>query len=266
MTNQFPAATPASTVILVREAHDDFEVYLLKRSASSGFMAGKYVFPGGVVDETDGDLQHWLRHVDMGLPAIEECLAGGLDVQDALAHAVAAIRETFEEAGVLLASGEKRGVNPKACASRYRTPDDFREGWFRCLVGERNWQLELSRLHRWAHWITPRQMKRHYDTRFFVAAMPLEQTCTPDALETTKGIWMNPHRALEENLDGHIPLSPPTLVTLHQLSKFRTGKPFRRKPHTGPGAPRCARGLSRWNGGRLLWSPGTPNITRNTFQ
>ena len=64
-------------------------------------------------------------------------------------------------------------------------------------------------------------MKRHYDTRFFIAVMPIDQTCSPDALETTKGIWMNPHRALEENLNGCALLSPPTLVTLHQLSKFR---------------------------------------------
>ena len=77
MTSQFPGATPASTVILVREVQDDFEVYLLKRSASSGFMPGKYVFPGGMVDKTDRDLKHWLPYVDMELPAIEEYLADG---------------------------------------------------------------------------------------------------------------------------------------------------------------------------------------------
>ena len=221
MTSQFPTATPASTVILIREAKDGFEVYLLKRSASSGFMAGKYVFPGGVVDETDRDSQHWLPHVDMELPRIEECLAGGLDVQKALAYAVAAIRETFEEAGALLARGGKTGQDCLGDARRCRQPEDFHAGWFQTLVREMNWQLELSTLHRWAHWITPREMKRHYDTRFFIAAMPTEQTCSPDAFETTKGIWINPLNALKENETGRNPLSPPTLVTLHQLSKFR---------------------------------------------
>lgn len=224
MTDQISAAMPASTVILVRPAEDNFEVYLLKRSSSSGFMAGKYVFPGGIVDESDRDMQHWLEYVDVDLPAIEACLGGDLTVQEALAYAIAAVRETFEEAGALLALGERTGLNSLACAPRHRQSGDFDPGWFRSLVRKMHWQLELTRLHRWAHWITPLKMKRRYDTRFFVAAMPIEQTCSPDAVETTRGIWRQPLTALKENLSGSHPLSPPTLTTLHQLSKFRDRK------------------------------------------
>jgi 8-oxo-dGTP pyrophosphatase MutT (NUDIX family) len=222
MTDQLPIAAPAATIILVRPAGVEFEVYLLKRSTKSKFMAGNYVFPGGMVDDVDRDAEKWLVHVDMDLAGIEKRLGGGLDAKEALAYGVAAIRETFEEAGVLLARQKGPVGNALAKASRQREADDHKPGWFLDLVAEHNWCLEFTRLFRWAHWVTPKAMKRHFDTRFYVATMPLDQTCLPDARETTEGVWMRPLEGLEANTAGGIGLSPPTLVTLHALLKFNS--------------------------------------------
>ena len=200
-------------------------------------MPGNHVFPGGVVDETDKEFPYWSAHVDMEFQAIEESLAGDLDVRRVLAYAVAGIRETFEEAGALLALGKKTGENFQVCADLHRNQENFQKGWFLDLVGKEGWRLELSRLRRWAHWITPQQMKRVYDTRFFVAAMPMEQTCSPDSMETTKGIWISPQSGLEKNLNGEISLSPPTLVTLHQLSKFKDWRALQEKITHSPWGP-----------------------------
>ena len=93
----------ASTLILVRGEGDKFQIYLLKRSSQSGFMPGNYVFPGGVVDPEDIGLDFWKGHVDMDPGQVKRRFGRGLNIEDAMAHGIAAIRETFEEAGILLA-------------------------------------------------------------------------------------------------------------------------------------------------------------------
>ena len=92
----------ASTLILVRGEGDKFKVYLLKRSSQSGFMPGNYVFPGGVVDPEDRNVDFWQRHIDQESAPVMT-FGGGLNDEDIVSHGIAAIRETFEEAGVLLA-------------------------------------------------------------------------------------------------------------------------------------------------------------------
>jgi 8-oxo-dGTP pyrophosphatase MutT (NUDIX family) len=218
MTSQFPTAVPAATVILTRPAGDGFEVYLLKRSATSKFMPGSYVFPGGMVDDLDAE--EWSAFVDMDIVTIERRLGGELDAGEALAYGVAAIRETFEEAGVLLGHAEGPAADGLERARRERETGDFKKGWFHSLVAEHKLRLDLTALFRWAHWVTPREMKRHYDTRFFVAAMPPDQTCRPDTRETTAGIWLTPLEGLKANLKGEIALSPPAIVTLQAFTKF----------------------------------------------
>ena len=183
-------------------------------------MGGMYVFPGGMVDEFDRHMARRPSNVDLGLSEIEKRLGDGLDAEDALAFGIAAIRETFEEAGVLLAHPD--GEDGLIQANQQRDMAEHQPGWFKTMVLEQHWCLELSRLSRWAHWITPKAMKRHFDTRFFVAAMPDGQTCRPDARETTEGVWTKPLNGLKENAECHVGLSPPTLVTLHALSKFQS--------------------------------------------
>lgn len=212
----------ASTVILVREREEALQVYLLKRSEKSGFFPGYYVFPGGAVEPDDRVEVPWAEHTDMNRELFIKQLGGGLNPEDAVSYAVSAIRETFEEAGVLLADRKDRspGELQKLCGRRMEK--ELPRGWLRERVLADGWCLSFSRLGRWAHWITPRLMRSHFDTRFFVAFMPPDQTCLPDERETVRGIWLHPEKALKMNHQGEIPLSPPTLVTLQELLAFKS--------------------------------------------
>lgn len=212
---------PASTLILFREYRGELQVYLLKRSQTSGFMSGMYVFPGGWVDDGDRVERFWATHIDMNPAEIHQCLGGGLNPDVLIGYGVAAIRELFEEAGVFLARArEDMKIRLKDMEAR-RMAGLLEPGWFNKAVGSEGWTLEFSKLFRWSHWITPRRMKRRYDTRFFLACMPDGQTCRPDDRETTHGVWISPKKGLMANATGETPLSPPTLVTLHQLLPFK---------------------------------------------
>lgn len=209
---------PAATVILIRPHKDEFQVYLLKRNAKSGFMGGYYVFPGGTLDSADRDAKIWRRHVDMDVEALVHDLGGGMDMEEILAYGVAALRETFEEAGVLLIQPALRLEDDleRICRRRSTLP----RGWFKTWITSEGRILALSRLKRWSHWITPERMNRRYDTRFFMTVLSDEQVCHPDGHETVHGIWLTVREGLMGNLAGKIPLSPPTLVSLHELSRY----------------------------------------------
>jgi 8-oxo-dGTP pyrophosphatase MutT (NUDIX family) len=179
----------ASTVILAREQDEELQVYLLKRSARMDFFPGTYVFPGGAVDPEDLTPGLWESHLDVDFESVSQRFgSGGLTGEEALAHGVAAIRETFEEAGVFLAyrNEQSRGDLQRICAMR--ATKGLRRGWLRERVVSEGWILAFSRLARWAHWITPQLLSRRYDTRFFLAFMPTGQECMPDSRETTHGI------------------------------------------------------------------------------
>src|SRR4030042_6152067 len=96
------SARAASTVILTRQGLSGLEIYLLRRSSKSKFFPGSYVFPGGAVDPEDRDADFWRNHVDLEPLQVSEQIGGDLPVEDAFGHGVAAIRETFEGAGILL--------------------------------------------------------------------------------------------------------------------------------------------------------------------
>ena len=214
----------ASTVVLVRAQVTGFQVYLLKRSGQSGFFPGSYVFPGGTVAPDDRDSDLWLRHSDLDLPGVERRLGGTLPAVEALAYGVAVIRETFEEAGVLLASRAQEADSGMRTIGEARKVEKLSKGWFREWAVSGGWHLQLSRLARWAHWITPEAFKPRFDTRFFLAFVPVDQECSPDELETTEGTWVTPAQALAANMrEGTgTPLTPPTLVTLHELLHYKT--------------------------------------------
>jgi 8-oxo-dGTP pyrophosphatase MutT (NUDIX family) len=217
--SELPAA---STLILVRQHDGELQTYLLRRSPGSGFMPGLYVFPGGVVDPADGDEAFWSGRLDVTPQAFSEQLGRGVGFSVGLRYAVAAVRETFEEAGVLFASGTADGAAAWELASRRRLTEGLRRGWLRDWAATEDWTLVLSALWPWAHWITPVGMSRRFDTRFFVAALPEGQDGCPDLHETTEGVWISPRQALAQNMDGRRPLSPPTLVTLHALLSYPT--------------------------------------------
>jgi 8-oxo-dGTP pyrophosphatase MutT (NUDIX family) len=183
-------------------------------------MAGKYVFPGGVVEPSDDQAAVWQKHIDIGPDEIQTRLGGDLTGAEALSYAVAAIRETFEETGVLLADPPPPSDPAFVRAQHMRLADRMSAGWFLRFAESNGWILALSTMSPWSHWITPTQMKRRYNTRFFVAVMPSGQVCRPDNREVTHGLWISPSKGLAANLTGEIPLSPPTIVVLNELLTY----------------------------------------------
>jgi 8-oxo-dGTP pyrophosphatase MutT (NUDIX family) len=222
MDRQSNKIRPASTVILVRESEavKEIQIYLLKRSGKSGFFPGNYVFPGGALDSDEWDNVFWQDHLDLSDRGLTERFGPGLPIEDLMAYGVAAIRETLEEAGIFLAWKKIEGIGSSEIFCERPSPEAQVSGWFREKVLQEGWRLSFSRLFPWSHWITPEIMPKRFDTRFFVASMPEGQVCRPDERETTQGLWISPRKALEANGKGEVPLSPPTLVTLHSLLPF----------------------------------------------
>jgi 8-oxo-dGTP pyrophosphatase MutT (NUDIX family) len=186
-------------------------------------MAGNYVYPGGTVDKGDDD-KEVLSHCVTGLS--EATGDAGHPFAELLGYCIAAIRELFEEAGVLLAYRTDRTPFRVSDEAEQKRFFDYRKklntgeiSMLQLVVGE-HLLLALDQLHYYTHWITPEANPVRFDTRFFVARHPSGQEASPDLKETTDGVWIAPRPALEANIRGTIPLSPPTLKTLEDVSRF----------------------------------------------
>jgi len=245
------AAVPASTVVLLR-ADDPFEVFLVRRNDSIAFLGGAHVFPGGRVDPADHT-----DDVDATAENIRAAVArmADLPAEVAIAHHVAAIRELFEEAGVLLARPlTARSVDRLAADRR-----DLLSGQttFADIIDREHLQLSLDELAYFAHWVTPEIEIRRFDTRFFIARAPEGQTPIHDAGETTHSEWIEPAAAIERCRSGLISLPPPTWTTLEMLARFESIDAIfdwaRRKP-----IPRVQPRFEKRGGQTLLFYPGDP--------
>ena len=219
----------AATVILLRKINpEEFEVFLLKRHEKSSFMGGNFVYPGGRVDRNDGSLEICSHCKGVSPEQAHQILGGPISPEESLAHWVAGIRELFEEAGVLLAydhAGTPLILKNPSQREKFLNYRDLlqKDKLTICqLVEEEKLLLALDQLHYYAHWITPEARSERFDTRFFLACHPEGQEATYDQKETTVGLWLTPQKALEENLKGEVALSPPTLKTLEDLSRFRS--------------------------------------------
>jgi 8-oxo-dGTP pyrophosphatase MutT (NUDIX family) len=207
----------AATIMLLRQ-DPGVEAYLLRRTRELDFAPGACVFPGGSVDEQDADLQ-----IAWAGPAPAE-FASQLGTSQARARALicAAVRETFEEAGVLLAGPSPTAlVDDSAALARDR--HSLLEGStsFGELLNRRGRMLRADLLTPWARWITPEASPRRYDTWFFAAALPPGQTAglgEASPGESDSGTWLPPGAALESFRAGEITLLPPTAVTLRELA------------------------------------------------
>ncbi len=225
------ASTPknAATVILLRDNEPQgFDVFLLRRHEKSSFMGGNYVYPGGRVDRNDGSIELYSLSKGMTLEEAQKDLGRTFSPEESFAHWIAAIRELFEEAGVLLAYDQKGNpFQPRNGEERekfFHYRELLQKGKISVseMAQKENLLFALDQLHYYAHWITPEARPERFDTRFFLARYPLGQEATHDRKETTAGIWVNPQKALYENLRGDVILSPPTLKTLEDLSRFKT--------------------------------------------
>lgn len=192
---------PAATTVVARPGSEGFEVLLLARPLTSRFAAGAFVFPGGVVDEDDAD-PFWADR----LPDVPDAEPG---------PCVAAIRELFEETGILL--GEAGAASAGALEeARHELLADRRT--FTAIAREHDLDFRDARLAYFARWITPERLTRRYDAHFFFAALPDREAHVSLTPEHTSGLWNGPAVALERFRTGELPMLFPTWKTLDMLT------------------------------------------------
>ena len=215
------SATPrqAATVLLLRDGAPGLEVYLLRRTKGMPFAGGMTAYPGGGVDPRDGDTEiAWA-----GPPPAQWAAAFGCDERMARELVCAAVRETFEEAGVLLAGSDDGGVVPDVSGDDWEEQRQAlltRELSLAELLAGRGLALRSDLLRPFAHWITPPVEPRRYDTKFFAAALPVGQEARHVSGEADEASWLTPSAALAEVSAGVRPMMPPTIHTLGQLDRF----------------------------------------------
>jgi glyoxylase-like metal-dependent hydrolase (beta-lactamase superfamily II)/8-oxo-dGTP pyrophosphatase MutT (NUDIX family) len=224
MTEPPVTPRPAATLILVRDTSSGIEVFMLQRTHGAAFGPGKYVFPGGAVDsgDSDGSFEaHCAGYDDGGASRVLGVKEGGL------AYSVAAIRECFEEAGILLAydkSGrfleaeESSGFDEMSSLRQELATTDMSFGDF-CRSHEL--RLAFDKLVYVSHWITPVGLPRRFDTRFFVSVAPDKQVASHDNSETIGNAWIRPSEALERHRAGEIDMMFATVKSLEMLARFQ---------------------------------------------
>ena len=216
-------ARHASTVLLLRDSDRGVEVFMERRHIKSDFVGGAYVFPGGRVDPEDR-VDEALCH---GLTDLEASARLGLD-EGGLTFYVAAIRECFEEAGVLLAydrDGRLLDFSDRSVEERYEAlRDELNAGRLTLLdiAAREGLTLATDRISYWAHWITPEGQPRRYDTRFFVARAPRNQTAGHDDHELTNSAWVTAREALEHGRRKEWMIIFPTIRNLQKLAEFES--------------------------------------------
>jgi 8-oxo-dGTP pyrophosphatase MutT (NUDIX family) len=216
----------AATVLLLRQHAGALEVLMMRRGTGLSFMAGMWVFPGGRMDEADQSPAALARL----LPETRDRCAGELrslrgerlPPEAALGLRIAACREAFEEAGVLLALTREgapcdAGLVAKLQPLRAEVASDARA--FIRMLEQEDLYLDLGPLVYWSHWITPSLEPKRFDTRFFVVPVPVEQSVSADLSELTEHAWVNPANAPAAIARGEIRVVPPTLLTLEDLAE-----------------------------------------------
>lgn len=259
-----PPIRPAATVMVVRDGPDPvapLEVLMVRRNLRSDFVGGAYVFPGGGVDPGDRTPELWGRCAGRD-DAVASALLG-VD-SGGLAYWVAALRECFEEAGLLLAYdplGELLSLADPAVEGRFahlRAELNAGRLGFGELCRRQGLRLATDRLHYFAHWITPEGAPRRYDTRFFVTAAPPDQSPAHDAAETVADVWIRPAEALRSHREGEIQLIFPTIRMLQAIGRFATCEGLLAAAESVAAVPTVLpRVVADGNGVRILL-PGDP--------
>jgi 8-oxo-dGTP pyrophosphatase MutT (NUDIX family) len=211
----------AATVVLLRDSDLDrgLEVYLLRRVATMSFAAGMHVFPGGSVDPRDGERSPaWA-----GPAAARWAELLGCDEPLARELVCAAVRETFEESGVLLAGPAADAVVDDTTSAAWEV--DRQELLDRTtslagLLERRRLVLRSDLLRAWAHWITPEFEPKRFDTRFFVAAVPPGQRARDISGEADHAVWLPVAEAVAGFERAELPMLPPTIVALRELAAY----------------------------------------------
>jgi len=207
----------AATVVVVRDGADGIEAYLLRRQPSMAFAPGMYVFPGGGVDDAD-------RRADVpwaGPPASAWAERFGCSEDIARGLVCAAVRETFEESGVLLAGPDEHSVVADTSAPSFqaaRLALEARDLTFGAYLADSGLVLRADLLGAWAHWITPDFEPRRFDTRFFVAVLPEGQAVGELAREADRADWTPLADVLAAVDSGSAAMLPPTYITCQEIA------------------------------------------------
>lgn len=198
----------AATVLVVRDAAEGPEVLMVRRSTKASFAAGAMVFPGGAVDVTDHEIAASERVAGRDLPPEE------------IAFWVAALRETFEEAGLLVGRSRAASADLDALRASLLAGDADFAG---CLEAA-DAVLDCARIPYLSRWVTPKGETRRFDTRFFMVAAPEGQVAAHDRHETTAAEWVVPPAALRRARAGELFLLPPTIAHLTWLAEHATAE------------------------------------------
>jgi 8-oxo-dGTP pyrophosphatase MutT (NUDIX family) len=210
---------PAATVVVMRDAAPAPEIFMVRRHEQTAFMGGAFVFPGGRVDPSDEPCEG-VDGTAGDRPRREPAVAP--------AYRAAALRELFEEAGVLLARDRSgafvTAADPRQRERLERARSEVHGGLMtmREVAERENLTLALDALVEWAWWVTPPVDTRRFDTRFFLARMPTGQTSAHDDHETIDSRWTTAAAALAADRRNEIVLPPPTWMTLRELLRFAT--------------------------------------------
>ena len=250
---------PAATVTLVRDTPQGFEVLMMQRNFQSVFMPGMHVFPGGAVDPHDnsGEIAALCTGLDDAIASRKLGIERG-----GLAYWVAAIRESFEEAGILLACNERDEIvtlDDTVRAERfhsYRRRVEHGEHPLSEMLKHEGLRLPLQQMTYFSHWITPVGAPRRYDTRFFVAAAPAAQQPLHDNRETINHVWVRPAEALDKHKQKKFDMRTPTIHTLRLFAEHDNVASLIKRMQALGDIPVIEPRIAR-NGRRVL--PGDPD-------
>jgi 8-oxo-dGTP pyrophosphatase MutT (NUDIX family) len=253
---------PASTILLLRDSRDreEIEVFMMVRHYEIDFNSGALVFPGGSVDKGDQEI--------IANPAL---YSGGQGLEAAdLSFRIAAIRETFEESGILLArpKGSKAlvdAIKVSEIEAAHRADLCANKITFLKVLTDNGMMLALDELVPYAHWITPEGMPKRFDTWFFLAAAPPEQAGAHDGKESTDSIWVSPREALEGGESGRFKLPFPTTRNLIRLGKQACVKAALDDSRGKP-VVTVMPVMTRLNGGRQLRIPAEAGYDGELFE
>lgn len=246
---------PAATLVLTKDTADGLKVLLLQRTWEAVFMPGFFVFPGGSVDEQDIEGRaHAIGRGDTDISQTMSLDEGGAD------YMLAAVRECFEEAGILVAQDQDDGEVTTGHPVHQDRMALFKGELTLSEVCQRHkLTIPLDRLAYLGHWITPPGPPRRFDTRFFVAVAPENQLASHDGVETIDHVWLSPAQALEDHRCGLRLLGLPTIRTLRILSDFDTTGEVMRYAHANPPEPYPSKSWPAVKKGKsVMLEPGAP--------
>ncbi|MBV1904933.1 MAG: NUDIX hydrolase [Pseudomonadales bacterium] len=219
---------PAATVIIVRDAQPQYEIFMLRRTNQAAFAGGMYVFPGGRVDDHDHSTDYSPLHRP---PLDAQQLQRDALGEDWRAYWIAGIRETFEESGFLLAYDNQGKIiefndDNQSRFDQYREQIHSGDISLLDICQTENLTLAIDLIHFYNRWITPLGRPRRFDTRFFITQAPGVQSGQHDGHETVDSIWISPDKALEMHASKELGLMGVTEKQLRTFAKHNTAQDF----------------------------------------